>query len=351
MPCIDCLQNCGDKRTTDRCVEYTGDDIAFLGICKGDTLYQLEFEIVEKLKVLADGTGIDLSSVTIGCDFLNDILNGEDKTLVNLIQMLVTGGCTLRELIQDIQDVIDAPFSVNAPCLSLPASPTRDNVLKAAAEKVCSVNTRVSAIEADYVKQTELCDKVAECLASGPPTQEYTKMPKYVPMAYIGPLSVFDSTGKGLSAFGYDKVYICNGNNNTPDMRGRTAVGANTNVVGPTLDSDVDPSLPDNAGYSIVQGSKKGNYTNTLSTTNMPSHSHPVTDPGHTHSITLTKGYAYTGSPNNSLFGSGDPNHSQTYTYNTDSSVTNITVGSSGNSQPHNNTQPSYGVVWIIYLP
>lgn len=351
MACIDCLQNCGDRATTDRCIKYTGDDIDFLGICNGDSLSQFEAAVVEKLQSLADGTGVDLSDVTISCDFINDILNGEDKNLANIIQALVTGECALKELVDSINEVINASISIDAPCLSLPTDPTRDDILEAVATKLCSVNTRVSNIEADYVKQSDLCTQVEACLASSGLTQEYTKMPKYVAMAYTGPLTVFDGTGKGLSAFGYDKVYVCNGNNGTPDMRGRAAIGANTNISGPALDSDVDPSVAANAGYSIVPGTKKGNYTNTLSITNVPAHSHPVTDPGHTHSYVETHGWAYTGSPNNSLTGNGDPNHSENFSYNTASSVTNITVGSSGGSQPHNNTQPSYGIVWIMYIP
>lgn len=343
--CTDCFNNCGNTRTTDRCVEYTGVDIPILGICKGDTLYEVEVIILEKLQALALGTGIDLSAVTIGCDFLNDILDGEDKNLINIIQMLVTANCTLRELLQDVQDVVNAPFSIVAPCLTLPASPTRDDILKATAEKLCAVYTDVEAIKADYVKSSQLCAAVTACLASGGSTQEYTKMPKYVPMAYLGPLTVFDATGKGQLAFGYDKVYICNGNNGTQDLRGRTIVGANTNVVGPALDAAVDPALSQNAGYSFVQNTKKGTYTDTLTTSTIPSHSHSVVDPGHTHSINVSSFVKAAGSSSTlhvEPYGSG---------ISTNTATTGITISSTGSGQPHNTTQPSFGAVWIIYIP
>lgn len=343
MGCIDCNNNCTGVITTDKCVEYTGPDIACLGICKGDKLFALEAAVVEKLCAAVDGTGIDLSSVNITCEFLLDILDGEDKTLVNLMKMLVTASCTLRELVQDLQDILQAPFTIPASCLTLSANPTRDDVLKAAVIKLCATSTDLDIIKADYVKESELCAKVTTCISSTS-TQEYTKMPKYVPMLYLGPLTVFDGTGKGMAAFGYDKVYICNGNNGTQDLRGRTGVGANTNVVGPALDAAVDPSLPQNAGYSFVQNTKKGAYTDTLTVSTMPSHSHGVVDPGHTHSLTMS---SFTKEE-----GSSSTNHIEPYgSTNTSSSVTGITIGATGSGQPHNNTQPSFGAVWIIYLP
>ena len=349
MACTDCLNNCNGIRTSDRCVEYTGEDIPILGICNGDSLYEIEVIVLEKLQELADGTGVDLSGVTIGCDFLTDILNGDDKNLANLMQMLITANCTLRMLVQDLQDEISTTFTVAAPCLTLGANPTRDDILAATVTKLCSVSTDVAAIKADYVKASTLCSAVAACLSNSS-SQEYTKMPKYVAMAYMGPLSVFDSTGKGLSAFGYDKVYICNGNNGTQDMRGRVAVGANINVVGPALDSAVDPSVTANAGYNFAQNTKKGAYTDTLTISSLAAHNHTVSDSGHTHSFTQTHANAYTGSPTSIIAGSGSVSPSA-YTFNTASATTGVTVNSSGGGQPHNNTQPSFGVVWIVYLP
>jgi hypothetical protein len=340
--CVDCFQNCADRHTTDRCVEYTGEDIPLLGICKGDTLFEVEVIIIEKLLTLTDGTGILLSDLTIDCDFLEDILDGEDQNLANIIQMLVTASCTLRELIQDIQDEIDEPFVVDAPCLTLPSDPTRDDILAATANKLCLVSTDVAAIKADYVKASELCTAVAACVADNP--QENTKMPKYVALPYLGPLTVFDSTGAGLAAFGYDKVYICNVKNGTQDMRGRDSVGANINVVGPALDAAVDPATPANAGYSFAQNTKKGTYTDTLSVIQIPAHTHVVNDPGHVHPVDIGSFMRPCGSSCTPVIEPGTG-------ISTDSAVTGITLGSTGGSQPHNTTQPSFGVVWIVYIP
>lgn len=345
MACLNCFDNCGDRQTTDRCVKYTGDDIPILGICNGDSLYQVEVIILDKLQELATGEGIDLSSVTIGCTFLNNILNGEDKTLKNLIQMLITANCSLRAMVQTLQDEIGTSFVVAAPCLTLPASPTRDDILAAVVTKLCSMNTILTTIQSDYQLASTLCADVTACIAAAS-TQEYTRMPKYVAMAYMGPLSVFDSTGKGLSAFGYDKVYICNGNNGTQDLRGRAVVGANTNVVGPSLDAAVDPSLAANAGYTIAQNTKKGSYTDTLTTAQIPSHTHGVTDPGHTHLIgNIGQFMRPCGSSCTADYEPGGGG------FNTNSNTTGITISSTGGNQPHNTLSPSFGAVWIVYLP
>lgn len=349
MACTDCFENCFDKRTTDRCVQYTGDDIPLLGICNGDSLYQVEVIILEKLQEALDGTGIVLSDVTLeNCPELLTIFGTQEKTLVNLIQMLIDYQCTLKSLIDALTP---SPVSFDTACLTgLPTNPTATDILQAAVTKLCSVSTDVAAIKADYVKSSQLCSMVNACLSGTSSTQEYTKMPKYVPMAYLGPLSVFDSTGKGIDTLGYDKVYICNGNNGTQDLRGRTLVGANTNVVGPSLASAVDPSQPQNAGYNFAQNTQKGAYTDTLTTNTIPAHSHSITDPGHTHNVQYSHGEA--DQNESGTYGDlMDRSGSRTSSATTTSDVTGILINSTGSGQPHNNTQPSHGVVWIMYIP
>jgi microcystin-dependent protein len=345
MACTDCFNTCADKLITDRCVQYTGADIPALEICNGDSLYQVEAIILKKLQELADVGNVVLTDIDLSCSFLKDLLNNADPTISNLMQMFATASCDLYALIKALETQINTPFSINAPCLALPINPTRDQTLVATASKVCVLSTDVNTIKADYVKASELCAAVELCIGSpGATIQENTKMPKYVAMAYMGPLTVFDSTGKGLEAFGYDKVYICNGNNGTQDMRGRAVVGANTNVVGPALDAAVNPALPDNIGYNVAQNTKLGNYTNTLSTDTIPSHTHAVTDPGHSH--TYVRAVVGDHPSGNSVV---RPTIEQTT--NTSTSLTGVTIASTGNGQPHNNVQPSFGCVYIVYLP
>lgn len=340
--CENCFNNCADKQTTDRCVMYTGADIPLLGICGGDTLYQVEVAIIEALTTAVDGTGITLEELTLeSCPALETIFGTEEKNLVTILQMLIDYQCTLKALIDGLTP---APISFDTACLTgLPANPCATDILQAVVNKICTLSTDVAAIPSTYVRSSDLCAAVATCL-SNTSTQEYTKMPKYVALPYLGPLSVFDSTGKGLEAFGYDKVYICNGNNSTQDLRGRAVVGANTNVVGPTLDAAVDPSLPANAGYNIAQNTKKGTYTHILTATEIPSHTHGVNDPGHTHTYEKLVDSSHPG-------GSNQTDRRNPSTAATGSSTTGITINSAGGDQPHNNLQPSFGAVWIIYLP
>lgn len=346
--CTDCLKNCGDSLTTDKCVLYTGPDVELLGICNGDSLYEWEAIVIEKLLGIVDGTSITLSDVTLDCALVTTLLDGGEKTVANLIQVLLTAACDTKEELDALYAQVNASFSISGACLTLPSSPTRDQVLQALATKLCSVSTSVDTISADYVKASELCSLVESCISGGASGQEYLKMPKYMALPYHGPLSVFDAAGKGISASGYDKVYLCVGQTvgtfTLPDYRGRSPIGANTSTPGGALDSAVDPSLSANAGYSIVPGTKQGAYTHTLSVAENAAHTHAVTDPGHTHNYVR---------PSSSSHPSGNNTTAirDSITDATTSSVTGITLASAGGSQPHNNVQPSIGCSFVMYVP
>lgn len=344
--CNDCYNNCGGNTISDKCVVYTGPDITFLGISTGDSLSQLEAALIAQIESLLDGTGTTLEDLTL-CDSIEDALNSTPHTVKNLFQAYADVICELRSDVDALEAIVNVPFSISAPCLTLPANPTRDQVLQATITKLCSVNTDVAAIKADYVKNSELCTKVNACL-SATTSQEYTKMPKYVAVPYHGPLTVFDSQGRGLSGFGYDKIYICNGQTVgtfvTPDYRGRSPIGVNSGIPGGTLDSAVDPSLPQNVGYGFVNRTKNGTYTHTLTVNESASHTHTVNDPGHTHTLSMA---AF---PKDA--GSSGTDHIEPYgTSSTGSSVTGITLNSSGGGQPHNNLHPVIGGVFIMHIP
>lgn len=343
MACEDCFRNC-PVITPDRCVQYTGPDIACLEICTGDTLYMVEAEIAEKLCAAMDGTGIDLSEVDVTCEFLTDILGNLDPTLLNLMQVLVTASCSLKELIDEINDQINAPFVFDTACLTGTLT-TRDEILQAVITKLCSVDARVTAIEIDYVKNSDLCTLVQACITGGGVSSQYNlRMVPYAPIPYIGSLSNFDNTGVGLSAFNFDKVYLMNGLNGTQDWRGRSPIGAINNVPGGTLDAAVDPSLPANAGLNYSLNQKVGASTVTLSLTQAPAHTHTVNDPGHSHSTGLLSESRPCGAACADVvrYGGSIP---------TSTSTTGITVGSAGGSQPHTNLQPSIAVYYIVFIP
>jgi len=343
--CVDCFRNCPDI-ITDRCVEYTGPDIACLEICTGDTLYEVEAQIAEKLCAAMDGTGIDLSDVDVTCEFLTDILGTNEPTLVGLMNMLIQASCTLKELIDQINVIISSTYVFDTECLTGTLT-TRDEIIQAVITKLCADSARITAIEVDYVKNSDLCTLVQACLTGGPTTstQYKLRMVPNAPIPYIGSLSNFDNTGKGLAAFNFEDIYLMNGLNGTPDWRGRSPIGAISNVPGGTLDSQVDPSLPANAGLNYALNQKVGQPNVTLTLPQMPAHTHNLNDPGHRHNV---QGYAGVNSAGQHIVASVDGNPSGTQT---STSVTGITVGSAGSSQPHTNIHPVIATYYIVYLP
>ncbi len=80
------LNNCVVENcipTPSSCVEWNGGDIEYLGICNGDSLNNIIWEIIAKLEDLA---GEDISSFDI--DTLLDICNKKAPLEINLISIL-----------------------------------------------------------------------------------------------------------------------------------------------------------------------------------------------------------------------------------------------------------------------
>lgn len=350
MACVNCYNNCGGNPTSDKCVQYTGPDIELLDIDKGDSLHMLIAALVEQLRTTSDGTGIEFEEVEL-CDSITTALGNNEATLNNIIQAISDVVCNIEEEVADIDEVVDPPLSISAPCLVLDPNPTRDQVLQAIATKLCSINTTVTSINTNYVTTETVCSLVQDCIGdSVETTQEYAKMPKYVALPYHGPLTVFDSQGVGLESAGYDKIYICNGQTVgvfvTPDYRGRSPIGVNQGLPGGALDSSTDPAVIANAGYGINLGTKIGNYKHTLGVTESPAHTHVVTDPGHRHNEI---GPGQIGDHPGGGSGFDRPNGEQTNQ--TSSATTGITLESSGGGQPHNSVHPVIGGVFIMHIP
>lgn len=346
MACIDCLLNC-DKIVSDKCVQYTGPEIPVLGICPGDTLFEFEAAIVEKLLSFSNGSGISLDNlVTNGCSFMSDQLGALPKTLQNILQILWNTGCTLKELIDEIEDQIADNPVFNTACLTgLPANPTRDDILQSAVTLLCQIKSTVDAIPTTYVKISDLTNLVTQIVnniinGGGGPTQQYTKMIPYVAVPYFGPLSNFDGTGKGIASLGFDKVNICNGNNGTPDIRGRVVVAAVRNVPGGAMDAAVDPANPNNPNW--VLNDKGGVNTEILTVAQMPAHSHGVTDNGHVHN--------YSGVIPDGRGADASKAGTQA-TLQTSVATTGISIQSAGGNQPHSLIQPSIAANYIMFVP
>lgn len=105
---------------------------------------------------------------------------------------------------------------------------------------------------------------------------------------------------------------------------GRALVGVNEG------DSDFD--TPEKTG---------GAKTHTLTSAEMPSHTHAVTDPGHIHRQRRLAGAGSTGHVQG-----GASDSTQTSATDTESATTGITIGNTGGGGAHNNLQP-YLTVYI----
>lgn len=124
------------------------------------------------------------------------------------------------------------------------------------------------------------------------------------------------------------------GNFRLPDMRGKAPVGAGTGsgLTARTLGQEI------------------GTESETLNTTQIASHSHGVTDPGHNHEFPTMKEndagsftVEWANDPN--LFVNGGNNDS---TWATNSATTGINTNNNGGGGSHNNMQPSTVCAFII---
>lgn len=345
MSCIDCLEKCNGIVTPDKCVQYTGPDRELFGICQGDYLFEVEDVIFDTLETLMNGTGTIVTGL-VGCSFINNILLLQSPTVPVLFQTLFTATCSLKAQVDVLAAQISPVYTFNVSCLTgVTATSTRDQILQATITKVCSIDARLAIIEADYVKNSDLCTLVQACISGSGAGSEYNlRMVPYAPIPYIGSLSNFDNTGKGIVAAGFDKIYLMNGLNGTQDWRGRSPIGAIQNVPGGVLDPAVDPTLPANTGTNYVLNQKVGASSVTLTVPQMPSHTHTVLDPGHTHNTSLTSETRPCGT---SCAPVSRPGGSSV----TSASLTGIALNSTGGGLAHTNLQPSAACYYIVYIP
>lgn len=367
MSCENCYNGCGTV-TSDECVKYTGETVESLGITNGDPLAKVEEIILAKLQEYAQGEGITLDCVDLKCDFIEGLLGCcKDKSLCNIIQALVDASCSLKDSVEALSGQVASPYVFTLLCLAgdLPANPTRDQIIQAIINKLCAVSTKVDVIYGDYVKASQLNTLIANYLSGvGASAQQYTKMVPYVAYEYYGPLSNFDGAGKGLSAFGFDKVYLCVGQTVSgyvlPDKRGRVAVGVPSMPGGPALDSAVDYALPQNAGTNYTLKQKFGQYFYALTVNQLAAHSHiatAVTNP-HTHNILGITGGDDNNNNNIYRFAGGDKNQGESGFYFTNTTacqpadaISSVSIASTGNSEQHENRQPSVAAYYIMYIP
>jgi microcystin-dependent protein len=373
--CTNCYNGCAEI-TSDKCVKYTGVDIPDLGISNGDTLLHVEQQIISYLQTTLDGTGIfpEIPSNVI-CDLvqsnlpvsgpltLNDYLTGVIETLCDLENRILSLENQNPNTLYDVD------------CLSPSSNTDTHEVLQSVIYKVCSLSTQladfVTYVDATYVKISDINTYIQNYLDSQPTEQLVSnRMVPYSIVAAAGGfnfLSNFDISGAGIGD--WDRIFLCNGQNGTPDLRGRALIGVTTGMGGGQLDTAVDPTEPGNPNYEI--GSTHGSNSIALNGNQIPPHTHTanatstVTPESHSH-LTVGPNTAGTGlnnldpiEPSNTGGGNtgyalrsstGNPVAGKT----SDQSLsvnTNVTIGNTGGGLGHPNYQPGRGVYYITYLP
>jgi microcystin-dependent protein len=143
-------------------------------------------------------------------------------------------------------------------------------------------------------------------------------------------------SGKQSASSPFPKVpagwWLCDGTNNTPDLRGRFVVGY----------SNSEP-------FNAIDASG-GEKEHTLTVDEMPSHGHSITDPGHVHIETMSS-YTVNHIGQGAIYlthggGTDVPDAYKT----TQSATTGITIDPSGGGQPHNNLPPYYVLAYIMRI-
>jgi microcystin-dependent protein len=309
---------------------------------------------------MLDGEGIVLNiSSNVICDIVDKYLvDCETLNLPNVINALLRAVCEVNQKITAVEadlTTLNANYTIG--CLTgVTASSDTHDILQATITKLCSVDAALTAlalnVSVNYVNVANINSYIADYIASvGTNTNYYNRMVPYTVVEYYGSLTGFDVTGKGTGL--WDKIYLCNGNNGTPDKRGRVPVGATTGMGGGAMNSAVDPAVAGNPAYALL--GTAGANTITLSTNQIPSHSHTATavsavvDPGHTHTWPYTPKNESGGSGG---FGVGGGATQLTSSSTTGISVTtNVTINPTGDGLAHNNYQPALGCYYIMYIP
>jgi len=379
MTSSNCYNACTEI-VSDRCVRYTGLDVPVLGILSGDSLSVVEASLIEFLTSTLNGIGIKpIVDPLVICNLVQQYLpDCGEFTLNDYITALVKAACDLQEQVDILAaDIATLNANYDVDCLTgVTATSDTHAVLQAVITKLCDLDVELAALALDvdtnYVKLADLNSLIAAYIASttSSSTKYYNRMVPYTVVEYYGTLTgKFDVTGAGIVGTDWEKIYLCNGLNGTPDKRGRVPVGVIAGVGGGAMNPAVDPATPTNPNYAL--NGTTGTNTVTLNTSQIPAHTHvaSVTDPGHRHFVLANDnaaGIPFTAGPTPTAPVSSYVDLNGNFSYQTgtsalldatigrsSSSATGVTVtnANAGTGGAHSNIQPVLACYYIMYIP
>jgi hypothetical protein len=280
--CSNCYNGCTEI-TSDKCVKYTGVDVPVLGIKNGDSLSYVEQALITFLSSTLDGTGIipviQPSDVCQSVD--KNLPNCDPISLNNWLTALLKSLCALEDTVANIPSA-NPTVAYDVDCLTVSDATSTIDVLQAVIYKVCAVAEQLTSfvtyVDATYVKISDINTYIQNYLDTQPTENLISnRMVPYSIVAAAGGsafLANFNASGAGIG--NWARIFLCNGQNTTPDLRGRALIGTNDGSMGGgALDSAVDPAISGNPNYGL--GSTHGLNSIILNTGQIPAHSHANT--------------------------------------------------------------------------
>ena len=362
--CSNCYNGCTEI-VSDRCVKYTGIDVPVLGIQTGDSLSFVEQALITFLVSTLDGTGIyPIVDPEIICNVVKKYLpTCGDLSLNDMLSAIIKAACDLQEQVDAIVAelaILNADYNIG--CLTgVTASSDTHAIVQAVITKLCKLEVDLIALTLDlntnYVRYDELDQLIQVYLDETSNSLYSSRMIPYAVVPYFGPITFFNSSGAGSGQ--WDRIFLCNGNNGAPDLRGRALTGVINGVPGPTLNPAVDPTVSAaNPNYSLYDNAGANQIT--LLDTQIPLHIHANTlvttvnfnDPGHDHTfqgVTNSSGEGV-GSRQSVPFTRTTSNNKTGITLDVITNLTNV-AGPIGGGLPHANIQPVTACYYIQYRP
>ena len=376
MSCKNCFNGCNPV-IGDKCVKYTGPDVVQFDIKKGDNLYSVVESMLSSLGDSLTGTNIipNVSQVELCELVIFHLPDCAECTSVNLNDLLLAFSraiCSISDKLATLDELYVAiDKDINVGCLEVVTNESGIKIiLEATISRLCLLITTVSdlttSVENEYVSVSEINTYIENYL-SEESSKVKTKMVPYACVEYYGSLANFDGTGAGVGD--WEDVYLCNGNNGTPDKRGRTSVGAIVGMGGGILDAAVDPSDVNNPNYALA--SKQGSNEVTLNVNQIPSHTHTasVSSSGNHEHFTVTNSQSSTALNSNDTDSIAwrfrDSDFSENYSLRSSSGneptlgptnssgdhIHAVTNSNTGGNLGHSNIQPSIAAYYIMYIP